>query len=295
MYFLLAIHFHPKTEFERNWIIMSLCLAAASGKGGVGKSAFIANLAAVLAQRGNRVIIIDADIGLRSQDALLALENRVVYDLIDLADGDCLPDQAILVHDSIPGLHLLPAAQFARAKKLNPKHFRNIIDDLHNSYDYILIDSPAGIERGLRNVLNAGVDTVILVTNPDDISVRSAERAKQIIEEKKITDIRLLVNRVDQKLVRSGEMMSARTVSEVLDLPLLGEIPEDQTVYRSMLLHHLFIDYDCESRNAILRICSRLQDRNIPFPAYGSRKESLWSRFRSTYKPLKEVSPIDDH
>ena len=272
---------------------MSLCIAFASGKGGVGKSTVTANLAAALAQRGSRVIIIDADIGLRSQDALLSLENRIVYDLIDLAAGDCQPDQAILSNESVPGLYLLPAAQFSRAKKLDPRKFCRIIDNLRSSYDYILIDCPAGIERGLRNVLNAGADKVFLLTTPDDISVRSAERTRYLIEEKGVADICLIVNHLNEQLIRSGEMFSARTVSEVLDLPLLGEIPEDLSVYRSMLSHRLVLDIDCEARNAFMRIASRIQGKPVPFPAYGSRKKPFPRRLR--YRPLKEVSPIDDH
>jgi len=272
---------------------MSLCIAVASGKGGVGKSVFTANIAAALALQGCRTIIIDADIGLRSQDVLLSLENRVVYDLIDLAECCCLPEQAILNHESIPCLYLLPSAQFSRAKNLHPKHLKRIISELRCSYDYILIDCPAGIERGLRNVLNAGVESIILVTNPDDISLRSTERARQIAEEKQISDIRLVVNRVDEKMISSGEMYSARTASEILDLPLLGEIPEDPAVYRSILQHSLFIKYDCKARNAILRIVSRIQGKNVPFQIYDKKKQSFFHRFR--FKPLKEVSPIDDH
>ena len=158
---------------------MSYCYAVASGKGGVGKSTITANLAAALAQDGNRVVIIDADIGLRSQDALLGMENRIVYDLIDLANGDCSMDQAVLESDTIHGLFLLPAAQFARAKEKKKKKLAKIIQSFRTTYDYVLIDCPAGIERGLRNVLNAAVDELILIVTPDDISVRSAERAVQ--------------------------------------------------------------------------------------------------------------------
>ena len=164
---------------------MSVCYAVASGKGGVGKSVITANLAAAIAMDGKRVLIIDADIGLRSQDTLLSLENRVVYDLIDLSNDECMPDQAILANETFPSLHRLPAAQFERAKSLEPKKLRRIIRGLQDHYDYIFIDCPAGIERGLRNVLNAGVDETLLVVTPDDISVRSAERASQVMEEKK--------------------------------------------------------------------------------------------------------------
>lgn len=272
---------------------MSKCIAVASGKGGVGKSVLTANLAAALASNGTRVLIIDADIGLRSQDALLALENRVIYDLIDVSNRECTPDQALLASDFLPNLHLLPAAQFARAKSLEPKMLARIIRYLRPSYDYIFIDCPAGIERGLRNVLNAGVDETVLIVTPDDISIRSAERTSQLITSKNAPRPSLIVNRLDELLIRNGEMYSAATVSQVLDLPLLGAIPEDPAVYRSQLKHDLFIHYDCEARNAVLRIASRLQGRHLPVPAFGVKKRSLFRRLFS--RPLKEVLPIDDH
>ncbi len=272
---------------------MSHCYAVASGKGGVGKSTVTANLAAALAQAGNRVVIVDADIGLRSQDALLGMENRIVYDLIDLANGDCSADQAVLESESVPSLYLLPAAQFARAKALDPKKFTKIVSSLRNTFDYIFIDCPAGIERGLRNVLNAGVDEVLLIVTPDDISVRSAERAVQVMESKKIPRPCLIVNRLDSDLVRSREMMSARTVSEVMDLSLLGEIPEDTVVSRAMLRHSLFITYDCEARNAVLRIASRLRGGAPAFPMYGCKKQSFLQRIFA--RSVKEVIPLDDH
>ncbi len=272
---------------------MSHCYAVASGKGGVGKSTVTANLAAALAQAGNRVVIVDADIGLRSQDALLGMENRIVYDLIDLANGDCSTDQAVLESESVPSLYLLPAAQFARAKALDPKKFTKIVNSLRTSFDYIFIDCPAGIERGLRNVLNAGVDEVLLIVTPDDISVRSAERAVQIMESKQISRPFLIVNRMDADLIRSHEMMSARTVSEVMDLTLLGEIPEDMVVSRAMLRHSLFINYDCEARNAVLRIASRLRGGTPAFPMYGCKKQSFLQRIFT--RSVKEVIPLDDH
>jgi len=271
---------------------MSKCIAFASGKGGVGKSTITANLGAVLAQNGARVIIVDADIGLRSQDALLSLENRVVYDLIDLANDECTLDQAILASDSIPSLHLLPASQFDRAKALDPKQFRKILSSLGSDYDYVFVDCPAGIERGLRNVLNAGVDETVLVVTPDDIALRSAGRAAQIMDAKNASRPSVIVNRLDRDLVRSGEMMSPQTVSQVMDLPLLGVIPEDPVVYRSLLKHELLIRFDCEARNAIFRIASRIRGRSVHIPEYTGRSRGFRSFFR---KQLKEVSPIDDY
>lgn len=272
---------------------MSVCYAVASGKGGVGKSVLTANIAACLSIAGERVLVVDADIGLRSQDALLGLENRVVYDLIDVARGDCEPVQAVLPCESYPSLHLLPAAQFERAKALEPKKFSGIIRKLRDSYDFILIDCPAGIERGLRNVLGAGADEFLLVATPDDISLRSAERTAQLIEAKKCPRPRLIVNRLDGELIRSGEMLSASAVSRILDLQLIGAVPEDPAVCRCQLKHDLFVRYDCEARSAVMRIAERLRGRNLPVYEYGARKRRL---LRSIFsRSMKEVAPLDDH
>ena len=137
---------------------MSRSILIASGKGGVGKSVITANLGAALADRNASVVIIDADIGLRSQDAFLGLENLVVYDLIDVADKDCSLDDALLESPFSRNLKLLPAAQFARVKDLDSGRLRKILKSLKKTYDFILIDAPAGVEKGLRNLLNAGTD-----------------------------------------------------------------------------------------------------------------------------------------
>ena len=274
---------------------MTHCYAIASGKGGVGKSAVTANLGAALSGNGHKVVLIDADIGLRSLDALLSLENNVVYDLIDVVEGTCTLDEALLTSQAYPGLSLLPAAQFRRAKSLDPKQLTQLITDLRGRlFDYILIDCPAGIERGLRNVLNAGVDEMILVVTPDDVSLRSAERAVQLIESKLLPRPRLIVNRLNADLIHAGEMMSAKTASEVIDLSLLGEIPEDPVFCRAMLRHSLLLAYQCEARSAFLRIAARLDGRIVSFPAYGQKPGTPWLR-RFLIGRTKEVIPLDDH
>lgn len=270
---------------------MSVSICIASGKGGAGKSTLAANLGAALAFRGASVVIVDMDIGLRSQDALLALQDHVVYDLVDVANKDCQLDQALIAHPAFPGLRLLPAAQFARARSLEPERLGKILKKLKQENDFILLDSPAGIERGFRNILNAGTDEMILVTTPDDISIRDAERAAQVMDAKRLPRPRLIVNRLDNDLIRRGEMYSAKTVAQTLDLALLGEVPEDPAVYRSMLRHGLLIDYDCEARSAVLRIAARLQGEDVPFPDYGSRRIPLLRRLFHT--DLKEVAPLD--
>ncbi len=267
----------------------------ASGKGGVGKSTIAASLAVALAHSGKRIVLIDADIGLRSQDLLLNLESRVVYDLMDVARGRCLLSQALLESPDFPGLFLLPAAQFARCRELEAKKLKRMISLLQKKFDLILIDCPAGVERGLRNVLNAGASQTVLVVTPDDLSIRSAERVAALIEEKKLPQPQIIVNRLKPELIRFGDMYAARVISEVLDLPLLGEIPEDQAICVAQLRHRPVLAYACEAREAILRIADRMKDGNAPLPGYGLQKESFLHRLlgmrrgRQSPSRLREV------
>ena len=255
---------------------MSECYLFASGKGGVGKSTLAANLAVLLARSGRTVTLIDADLGLRSQDLLLGLENQVVYDLMDVARGKCLLSQALLTLPDLPSLRLLPAAQFVRCRDLDPGRLKKMIALLRRDSDFIFLDCPAGLERGLRNVLNAGKNlyTLVVVT-PDDLCVRDAERVIALSADKKLPAPKLLVNRLRNDLIHRGEMMSAQTVSDVLDVPLLGEIPEDDAFCLSQLRHKLVVDYDCEARKAFTRIAARMQGGDEAFPAYGRKRPSL--------------------
>ena len=272
---------------------MSVSVLIASGKGGVGKSVFTANLGAVLARRDASVVILDADIGLRSQDAFLGLENLVVYDLIDVISGECTLDQALLECPSVPGLKLLPAAQFARVRSLDCGRLRKILKSLKNDFDFILIDSPAGIEKGLRKLMNAGADESILLLTPDDICIRDAERTAQVFEEKQLARPRIVVNRLDNELIAQREMLSARQISDLLDLSLLGEIPEDPAVYRSILRHGFFVDYECPARSAVMRIACRLQGEKVPYPEIGKARVPFFRRLFP--RTIKEVIPLDRH
>ncbi len=272
---------------------MSQSILIASGKGGVGKSVLTASIGTALASRGLSVVIIDADIGLRSQDALLGLENSVVYDLIDVVTKGCALEDALLDCPSFPGLKLLPASQFARVRSLDCGRFRKILKSLKETSDFILIDSPAGIEKGLRNLMNAGPDLSLLIATPDDICIRDAERTAGIFVSKGLSRPQLIINRLDGELIAGGEMLSARVIAESLDLPLLGEVPEDPAVYRSILRHGFLINYDCPSRSAVLRIVCRLTGESVPFPEIGQRRIPLLRRlFRPT---VKEVTPLDRH
>ena len=272
---------------------MSRSVCIASGKGGVGKSTLTANIGAALAGNGHSTVIIDTDFGLRAQDALLSLENQVVYDLLDVCNGNCTLDQAVLTCEAVPSLHLISAPQFSRVRALDSKKLQKVIRNLKKSYDFVLVDCPAGIEKGFRNVLNAGTDEIILIVTPDNISVRDAERAAQVISAKHAPRPRLIVNRYDSELIRRNEMMSPGSIAETLDLELLGEIPEDPVVYRSILRHSLFLNYDCEARLAVMRIAQRLEGGDVPLPEKGRRRVPLLRRLFAY--GLKEVTPIDNH
>ena len=269
---------------------MSCVILIASGKGGVGKSTIASALGAALAYMGNDCCVVDADIGLRDQDAILGLENSVVYDLLDVTHKCCALQQALISPPDIPRLKLLPAAQFARVKELDPKAFKKLINKLRNSFQYVLIDCPAGMEQGLRTTLRCEADRIFLVCTPDDICIRNAERLSGLLAEKKLPKPELIVNRIVAELVERKEMPSAAVVAQVLDLPLLGEIPDDVTVYRDLLAHVQLMDTRCAAQAALERIAQRIAGQTVPLPNIGVKKRSWLQRLLGdTYKEVKMI------
>ena len=267
----------------------------ASGKGGVGKSTITASLGVAMSREGRTVCVIDADIGLRDQDVLLGLENRIVFDLLDVASGSCTLEQALISPEGMSRLSLLPASQFARAKELEPKAFRKMLTRLKERFDVILIDCPAGIERGVRGLMNCEVDESVIICTPDDVCIRNAERMASVMEKKGLPRPRLIVNRLQPELIAAGEMYAASTVAATLDLTLLGEIPEDNDVCRATLRRISPMNIDCQARRALTRIAWRMLDTGVdaPLPGYGAQKQPWYRRlFRKTPK-LKEVQRID--
>ena len=263
----------------------------ASGKGGVGKSTIASALGMALAKRGHKTCIVDADIGLRDQDAILGVADRVVYDLVDVVNKDCRLPQALISPEDMPNLTLLPAAQFARAKALDRKAFRRILLLLKETNDHVIIDCPAGIERSLRGLMNELVDRTIVICTPDDVCIRNAERVVTLMQEKELPRPQLIVNRLDEKLIQAGEMYTAATVAQTLDVELLGEIPEEPMVYRALLKHMSIMDVACEGCEALDRIARRMVGFQLDLPAYGAVKPSL---FRRLFAPkLKEVKRLD--
>jgi septum site-determining protein MinD len=200
-----------------------------SGKGGVGKTTVTANLASALAMLDRKVVAIDADIGLRNLDVVMGLENRIVYDLVDVVEGRCRLRQAMIKDKRQPELYLIPAAQTRDKNAVSPSDMILVCDQLREEMDYIIIDSPAGIERGFRNAI-APADKVIVVTNPEVSAVRDADRIIGLIEAEEKGPGQLIVNRLKPQMVERGEMLSINDILDILAVELLGVIPEDENI-----------------------------------------------------------------
>lgn len=200
-----------------------------SGKGGVGKTTVTANIASALAMLDKKVVAIDADIGLRNLDVVMGLENRIVYDLVDVVEGRCRLRQAMIKDKRQPELYLIPAAQTRDKNAVSPSDMVLVCDQLREEMDYIIVDSPAGIERGFRNAI-APADQVVIVTNPEVSAVRDADRIIGLIEAEEKGPGKLLINRLKPQMVERGEMLSIKDILDILAIELLGVIPEDENI-----------------------------------------------------------------
>jgi septum site-determining protein MinD len=237
----------------------------ASGKGGVGKTTTTANLAVALALDGQKVVCIDGDIGLRNLDVVLGLENRIVYDLVDIVEGRCRLRQAMIRDKRLPDLHLIPAAQTRDKSAISPSDMVRVCDELRPDADWILIDSPAGIERGFRNAI-APADRVLVVTNPEVSAVRDADRIIGLIEAEEKGPAQLIINRMNPMLARRGDMLTANDVLELLAIELIGIIPEDEYIVISTNKGQpIALDGKGKAGQAFINIAHRLRGEKVPF------------------------------
>ncbi len=248
-----------------------------SGKGGVGKTTITANLGVALALHSQRVVVIDADVGLRNLDVMLGLENRIVYDLVDVIEGRCRLRQAMVRDKRLPEMFLLPAAQTRDKTAVQPADMVRVCDELREECDFVLIDSPAGIEQGFRYAI-APADTTIVVTNPEVPAVRDADRVIGLIEAEEKGPIRLVINRIKPRLVRRGEMLSVSDVVELLSIDLLGIVPEDHAILiaanRGQPL--AFSHNSSLAGEAFHNIARRLLGEKVPFMVL--REPTMWKR-----------------
>ena len=235
-----------------------------SGKGGVGKTTTTANIGAALADKGHKVLLIDTDIGLRNLDVVMGLENRIVYDLIDVIEGRCRVSQALIKDKRCPNLVLLPAAQIRDKNDVNTDQMKELIFSLKESFDYILIDCPAGIEQGFKNAI-AAADEAIVVTTPEVSATRDADRIIGLLEAAGIKSPRIVVNRLRIDMVKDKNMLSVEDILDILAVKLLGVVPDDETVVISTNKGEpLVYKGDSLAAKAFKNIASRIEGVEVP-------------------------------
>jgi len=236
-----------------------------SGKGGVGKTTTTANIGVALALLGKRVVCLDADIGLRNLDVVLGLENRIVYDVVDVIEGRCKLRQALIKDKRLPELLLLPASQKRDKSAVTADDLMRVCDDLRPEHDYVLIDSAAGIEEGFRTAV-APADMVLVVTNPEVSAVRDADRIIGLVEAEEKGPARLVLNRLNPSMVKRGDMLSSDDVIELLAIELIGIVPEDEAVVVSTNRGApVALDGKSRAGEAYQHIARRLNGEKVPF------------------------------
>ena len=266
---------------------MSRIIVITSGKGGVGKTTITANLGVSLAQLGRKVALVDADFGLRNLDLLLGLENRVVYTAAEVIAGECPIEKALVKDKRQRGLVLLPAAQNRNKDAFKPEQMKELVSKLAQNYDYVLIDSPAGIEMGFRNAISAATEALI-VSTPEIASVRDADRVVGLLEAEKIDKIRLIVNRLRPEMVQLEKMLSVEDILDLLVVPLIGVIPDDERVIVSTNRGEpLVLDERRPSLPAIAfkNLSRRLEgEEEVPFLDLLAAHDNLLTRIRRLFQ-----------
>lgn len=243
---------------------MGEVIVITSGKGGVGKTTTTANIGTGLAALGNKVVLIDTDIGLRNLDVVLGLENRIVYDIVDVIQGNCRLKQALIKDKRFDGLFLLPAAQTKDKSALNGEDMRNLCSELEKEFDYVLIDCPAGIEQGFKNAI-AGAQRALIVTTPEVSAVRDADRIVGLLESNNLNSPKLIINRIRPDMVKRGDMMNIDDMLDILAIELMGVVPDDEYIVVSTNKGEpAVLDMNSKAGQAYRNIAKRITGEEVP-------------------------------
>lgn len=270
---------------------MSQVIVITSGKGGVGKTTTTANIGMALAMQGNKVVLLDADIGLRNLDVVMGLENRIVYDIVDVIDGNCRLKQALIKDKRNPNLFLLPAAQTKDKDAVVPEQMQKLCHSLKEEFDYIIIDCPAGIEQGFKNAI-AGAERAIVVTTPEVSAVRDADRIIGLLEASELRNPSLILNRIRVDMVTRGDMMAIEDVTEILAIDIIGVVPDDESIITSTNRGEpAVLDNNSKAGVAFNDICKRIMGYEVPFMDL-SNKNNFMSRIKKLFKPRTGTPPL---
>ena len=243
---------------------MSEVIVITSGKGGVGKTTTVANIGTGLAMMGKKVVVVDTDIGLRNLDVVLGLENRIVYNLVDVVNGSCRLRQALIKDKRHPDLYLLPSAQTKDKTAVSPEQMIKLTESLREEFDFVLLDCPAGIEQGFKNAI-AGADKALVVTTPEVSAIRDADRIIGLLEANDIRDIHLIINRLRPDMIAREDMMSVDDVIEILAVNLIGTILDDEQIVVATNQGEPLSGKNSQAEQEYRNICKRLLGEEIPF------------------------------
>ena len=262
---------------------MGEVIVITSGKGGVGKTTTTANLGSSLAEAGKKVVLVDTDIGLRNLDVVMGLENRIVYDIVDVVEEKCKLRQALIKDKRFEELFLLPAAQTRDKTAINEEQMKELTKKLKEDFDYILIDCPAGIEQGFKNAI-AGATRAIVVTTAEISSIRDADRIVGLLESSEIKNPELVINRIRPNMVRKGEMMDVDDIVDLLSIDLIGVVPDDEYIITQTNKGEPVIqNKKAPSGKAYLEIAKRILGENIEVTIPG-REKGFWAKLKRLFK-----------
>lgn len=260
---------------------MSEVIVITSGKGGVGKTTTTANVGTGLAQLNKKVIMIDTDIGLRNLDVVMGLENRIVYNLVDVIEGKCRLKQALIKDKKYPDLCLLPSAQTRDKDSVTPEQMKELVEELKQEFDYILLDCPAGIEQGFKNAI-AGADRALVVTTPEVSAIRDADRIIGLLEANEMQRIDLVVNRLRMDMVKRGDMMNVNDVCDILAVNLIGAVPDDEQIVVSTNQGEPLVGSSSLAGQAYANIARRVTGEEVPFLDLEA-KQGVFSKIKGMF------------